>query len=304
MRIMKTHMPLLQMVIVSMAVSLVATGQGRRTNRSPNVNIDTNRSVTSCADIRVSYDSRPAVTDESEMSLPAAQVSTLRTRMANGGTYVHGWDRAEYSVKTCKAAPADDPNAMSTLGQITTSNSNGEVAVNGPSDREWAANLILMVPRLSNLDLSSQNGPMQVGDLAGVIHVTAKNGPISLNNVGGSVDATTTNGPISVKGASGDQHVMATNGPVSVQLSGARWDGPGLEVSTKNGPVSLSIPDGYGSGISVETSGHSLVSCKASICGGNTRPTATPGVIRLGSGDPIVKLSTGNGPLSIRSATN
>jgi hypothetical protein len=299
MRGMRIQMRFVQIVIVSMALTFVVHAQGRRTNRSTSLNVDNNGSVTNCSDIRVSYDHKPAITEESETSLPAAQVSTLRTRMSNGGTYVHGWDRAEYSVKTCKAAPADDPNAMSTLRDISTSNSNGELTVNGPSDHEWTANLILMVPRLSNLDLSSANGPLQVGDLAGVIHLNATNGPISINNVGGSVDAKTTNGPISLKGASGDQHLTANNGPVSVQLSGTRWDGPGLEVSTKNGPVSLSVPDGFSSGILVEASGHAPLNCRASICAGNTQPLTTPGVIRLGSGDPVVKLSAGNGPLSI-----
>jgi hypothetical protein len=287
-----------QALILLTALSAAVHGQNRRTNRSTNVNVKSDGPVTDCRDIRVTYDRQPAIAEESEISLSASQVATLRTQMGNGGVYINGWDRNEYSVKTCKAVP-DDSNATSTLREINTINSGGQLTVNGPSDREWTANLIIMAPRLSRLDIESQNGPVQVRELAGVIHLSATNGPLGLQNVGGSVEATTTNGPISLRGGSGDQRVSAVNGPVSIELAGNRWDGPGLEVTTRNGPLSIGIPDGYSSGIAVQTSDRSPVNCKASICANATRTVNSPGMIRIGSGDPIVRVSTSNGPLSI-----
>jgi hypothetical protein len=262
--------------------------------------------VSDCGDIRVRFDRTPAVIEQTEMSLPASQVSTLRTQLSTGGIFVNGWDRNEYSVKTCKAAPQDDPNATGTLRDINTAIvGNAELVLNGPSDREWTANLIVMVPRLSAMNLETRNGPLALRDLAGNIHVTATNGPVSLSNVGGFVEATTTNGPIALAGGSGDQRVTATNGPISVQLSGSRWDGPGLEVSTRNGPVSLSIPDGYGSGVAVQTSDRSPISCALAECSGATANfRGAPKLIRLGSGDPVVRISTSNGPLAIKSGRN
>ena len=169
---------------------------------------------------------------------------------------------------------------------------------------KWTANLIIMAPRLSSMDIETRNGPLQMRDLAGVLHLAAANGPIALNNVGGVVETTTTNGPIALKGASGDQRLSAMNGPVHVELSGSRWDGPGLEVTTKNGPLSLSLPDNYSSGIAIQTSQRAPVSCSAPACSGATRYLGSPSVIRLGNGEPIVRLSTGNGPLSIQTARN
>jgi hypothetical protein len=291
-------MVLFQALILLVAASAVMHGQNSRTNRSANVNVNGDGPVTDCRDIRITYDRKPAITEESELSLTASQVATLRTQTGNGGVYINGWDRNEYSVKTCKAVP-DDSNATSTLREISTVNSGGQLTVNGPNDREWTANLIIMAPRLSRLDIESRNGPVQVRELAGVIHLSATNGPIGLNNVGGSVEATTTNGPISLRGGSGDQRVSAVNGPVSIELSGNRWDGPGLEVSTRNGPLSLGVPDGYSSGIAVQTSDRSPVNCKASVCANATRTPNAPSTIRIGSGDPIVRVSTSNGPLSI-----
>ena len=273
-----------------------------RNGRSTSINVSGDQPIVSCGDIQVTYERQPAITEESEMTLPASQVSTLRAQMANGGIYLSGWDRMEYSVKTCKAAPKDDPNASGTLREITTSNAGGQLSVNGPSGREWTANLIIMAPRLSTLALRTSNGPLQLRDLAGNIQLNATNGPISLNNVGGFVQAATVNGPISEKASSGDHRLTANNGPIHVGLSGTRWDGPGLEASTQNGPLSISIPNGYDSGISIQTSDRSPVSCQAPVCAAATRSLSARSVIRLGNGDPTVRLSTMNGPLTIQAA--
>jgi DUF4097 and DUF4098 domain-containing protein YvlB len=293
---------LLILAVTIVALPLMMGAQTRR--RSTSTNVDSNRPVTSCRDINVTFDRQPGITEETEMTIPPAEVSTLRAQASNNGIYVTGWDRAEYSVKTCKAVAPDSPNASSMLKEITTTNANGRISVNGPSSGEWMANLIIMTPRLSALDLQTANGPLQLRDLAGVIRLSAANGPISLDNVGGSVQATTANGPISVKGATGDHHLSATNGPINIALSGGRWDGPGLEASTQNGPLNLEIPESYGSGVRIQASDHSPVSCKSAACAQATRSLTSPSVIRLGSGDPVVRLSTVNGPLSIQSPKN
>jgi DUF4097 and DUF4098 domain-containing protein YvlB len=285
-------------ILAVTGLPFIAQAQGRR--NGPSTNISGDRTVTSCRDIEITYDRRPAITDEASMTVPASQVSTLKSQMTNGGLYLTGWDRNEFSITTCKAVPSDDANPQATLRDITTNYANGQLSVSGPSGRDWTANVIIMVPRLSTLDLQTRNGPLQLRDLAGNIRLSASNGPISLNNVGGIVQATTSNGPISLNGASGDQRLTATNGPIHVGLSGSRWDGPGLEVTTQNGPLSLSVPDSYSSGIAIQTSDHSPVRCSAPACATATRSLGSPSVIRLGNGDTNVRLSTVNGPLSIQ----
>src|SRR5205823_6279831 len=94
----------------------------------------------------------------------------------------------------------------------------------------------------------------------------ASNGPLALSEVGEFVEAHTSNGPISFKGSSGEVHLTANNGPISVDLSGDVWNGSKLDAHTDNGPVSLRFPDNFRSGVRVETSGHSPVSCGAAAC--------------------------------------
>jgi len=290
--------------LLALVIFIVLHAEAQNRNRSDNMNVHTDGPVTDCRDIRVTFGSNPAITDQNEMSLPASQVSNLQAQMSTGGVFITGWDRGEYSVKTCKAVP-DDANATGTLRDIVTNKAgSAQISVSGPSDRTWTASLIIMVPRLSSMNVETRNGPLELRDLAGNIHLKATNGPITLRNVGGVVETTATNGPISLSGVSGDQRISTSNGPVSLQLSGNRWDGPGLEVSTKNGPLSIELPDAYSSAILIQTSDRSPMNCSAAACAGAYRNTSSPGVIQLGSGSPTVRLSSSNGPLSIRSAKN
>jgi DUF4097 and DUF4098 domain-containing protein YvlB len=295
---MRTKLTLFVLIFVAAALSGDAQDRGKR-NRSTSID-NGNRQVTACGDIRISYDRRPAITEETTMTIPSSQVSTLQARSSNSGIYVHGWDRNEYSVTTCKAIPEDV--SRDTLGLITTTNSNGLISVNGPSDREWMANLIISVPRITKLDMQTSNGPLQLRDMAGEIRLNAANGPVHLSNVGGSVQVTTANGPIHVEGSSGDHRISATNGPVHIALSGSSWDGPGFEATTRNGPLTLSVPPSYNSGIRIEAPERSPVSCRASVCSQASRSLNAGGIIRIGNGDPRVRLSTQNGPLSIQDA--
>jgi DUF4097 and DUF4098 domain-containing protein YvlB len=289
------------MAMVALSVLPIMMGaQSARNGRSVSTGVNGDRPVTSCNDILVTYNRQPALTEETELTLPASQVSTLRAQMTSSGIYINGWDRNDYSVRTCKAVPSDAPNASGTLRDITTSNANGQLSVNGPTGVEWMVNLIIMVPRISTLALQTGNGPLDLRDLAGNIQLNATNGPISLNNVGGIVQATTVNGPISESRSSGDHRLTANNGPIHVGLSGTRWDGPGLEVSTLNGPLSVSIPSAYDSAISIQTANHSPFNCNLPACSGAVRSRISSGTIQLGNGNPVVRLSTMNGPLSIQ----
>jgi DUF4097 and DUF4098 domain-containing protein YvlB len=230
------------------------------------------------------------------MSLAPSQ-APLKAQVRNGGIYLEGWDRNEISVTTCKAVP-DDQDATGKLREINTVNQGGQLTITGPASGNWTASLIIMVPRLTNLSLEAVNGPLSLRDMAGSLQLSARNGPVNLSNIGGVVDVTATNGPVNLNGVSGDQKVNATNGPINLVLTGTRWDGPGLELSAKNGPVNVRVPEAFSSGIQVQTNSDRIpVNCKISACSSATKDA---GMFRLGSGAPIVRLSSQNGPVSIQ----
>jgi len=94
-------------------------------------------------------------------------------------------------------------------------------------ETNWAVSYEILVPRSSNLKLSTHNGGIGISSVEGTVQFEAINGGVSLSDMAGDVKGTT------------------KNGGVSVELSGGAWRGNGLDVKTTNGGVKLSMPENY-----------------------------------------------------------
>jgi hypothetical protein len=300
---------------IAIAVCIAAPAQaGSRSGHSMNVSTNKDGGIDDCRQIRVTIDHEDAVRAEETLTVPSGGTLRLRTG-AHSGIYVQGGDARDFSVTACKAAANEQD-----LGRVSVSFEGGNLALRGPEDREWIVYLIVRAPRAASLDLEvtngplsvhgisgavtarTENGPLSFRDSSGSIKAEAKNGPISLKDCTGTVDAQAINGPVSVSGSGGDTNVQTQNGPISVRLSGTRWDGR-LEAHASNGPLSLSLPEGYRSGVRVESSGRSPFQCRARACA-EARKNWDEDSRRVEFGDsasPVVRLSTVNGPVSIRS---
>jgi hypothetical protein len=218
---------------------------------------------------------------------------------------VIGGNRAGYVIEACKVARRPED-----LSAIRVSIDGGELRATGPEGKRWFVQYRILVPNGANVDIATDNGPLAFRDVDGTVVARASNGPLSLKNLSGTVNATTTNGPISISGGSGNHTVRAQNGPLSVNLEGNSWLGGTLDASTKNGPLSVDIPRGYNSGVTIESNGRGPLQCRAEGCerfyakrdddgsrhGWNDRPRR----IELGHGTEAVKLSTVNGPITVR----
>ena len=132
------------------------------------------------------------------------------------------------------------------------------------------------------------------------LHARATNGPISVQNFSGEGDIAAENGPISFEGTHGKLRLHTQNGPISVDVDGSSWNGEELVAEAINGPLSLHVPTGFQSSFLVESSEHAPMSCLASICS-QTRRTWDDEHRRIefGSGSPVIRLSTHNGPISV-----
>ena len=220
----------------------------------------------------------------------------------NGGVQVVGWDKENYSVTACKAAASSNGDAERILSQISMSIENGRISTKGPGDQEaWTVELLIRAPKSATIDMETMNGPISLYDVDGKLTARAKNGPISLKNFSGEAEITAQNGPISLEGTSGSVRVHTENGPISVALEGKTWSGTGLSADAQNGPVTLTVPSGYQSSFVVESTNHAPISCHASICD-NARKTWDDEHKRIeyGSGPAMIRLSTVNGPVSVR----
>lgn len=280
--------------LLLVAVSAAAHG-GR--HRGVSISIDDDDDVVDCSDIRVRFDGERAQMIAEQ--IPFAGRSLRLRNEQHGGIRVSGWEGSGYAVTACKAAaPGLDPN------DIRVTISGDEVRGVGPDEDRWIIYYLVRAPRNASLDLFSTNGGIGVYGVTGTIAARAVNGPVSIKESSGTIDAATTNGPISFGGGSGTVKLEATNGPVSVKLHGAGWEGGGLDASTQNGPVSLKLPRGYRSGVVVESLGHGPVTCRAEGCEGirtlRRRYDDEPRRIELGSGPQTVRLTSVNGPVSVK----
>lgn len=280
-------------LILTLALTLAATGAAYAGSWTT---IDGDK----CDSRGYRFDGKRAHVAEDSFDAPGLRTIEVR----NAPVKVEGGHARGFTVTVCKAAvdPAD-------LANIRVSVEGGKLVTRGPDHDDWTVSYRITAPNGATLDIESRNGPLAIQDLDGTLNVRLKNGPLSLRGVGGDVDARTTNGPVSISGGSGNVKVSASNGPVSVNLEGGSWQGGTLEASTQNGPLNVKIPRSFNSGVLVESEGRGPVNCRAEACEGQYRSMRRgdwdddePRRFEFGRGAQVVKLSTVNGPLTIRDA--
>jgi len=209
---------------------------------------------------------------------------TIRVDAApNGGVTVVGWDRNEIQLRARISANAHSEDRAEEIGKDVRVRISGlEVSSDGPrTDRResWSVSYELHVPRRSSLWVRSTNGGIRVADVTGQMDLQTRNGGLALHALGGDVRAET------------------TNGGVEVALDGRRWDGQGLDVTTRNGGVRVTVPDDYSAELETGTVNGGLdIDFPVRVSGRISRRIST----RLGDGGPLIRVMTTNGPVSIR----
>jgi hypothetical protein len=255
------------------------------------------RDVSSCADLTVTSDEEIARADET-LAVPAG--SPLKVTAArNGGVWIAGSQGTQVEIEACKIAVASSTaRAQELLQGIRVLQQGETVGASGPSGSRWHVYFIVRAPRGSSITADTTNGPLSLRDADGTFSLQATNGPVSIASSRGTIEARTQNGPISLKGGAGQLTLRAQNGPLSIKLDGVAWEGEGLTGETRNGPLSLTVPEGYRSGVLVEADGHSPMRCTRCP---DARKTWDDDQrrIELGTGPQVIKLTTSNGPVSV-----
>lgn len=207
----------------------------------------------------------------------------------NGGVEIIGWNKDSIAITAriqVNARTTADADAIARDLKIEASG--GTIKVTGGSSpygrrQHWGVNLVVMVPRRTDLNISTENGPLSVQDVASTMDLETQNGPLSLTGVGGDV------------------HASAQNGPLSIELLGTKWEGAGLDAETQNGPADLTIPDNYNAKIEFGTVNGPMdvgFPMTVTINGRVKNRIATT----LGSGGAPVRVVTTNGPMTVRRA--
>src|SRR5262249_34589825 len=174
-----------------------------------------------------------------------------------------------------------------------------------PVDLEAKNGPVRLMGLSGEVHARTANGPLSLDGLTGTVVAQAENGPISLRGCTGDVRAEATNGPISIRGSSGNSRIQTQNGPISVSVTGAGWEKGGLDAHAINGPIALRIPEGYQSATRIESSRHTRIQCRGRACDQARRAEdGESTTLELGSGAaPVVRLSTVNGPVTVRESS-
>jgi hypothetical protein len=201
----------------------------------------------------------------------------------NGGISVKGWDRNEILVRSrVQTSAPTQVEADELAKQIRVQTGGAKIVADGPAsgeNRHWSVSYEIFAPRRSDLSLQTMNGGLAISEVNGRIEFTALNGGVVLRRVGGSV------------------HGSTTNGGLVVELSGDRWDGETLDVSTTNGGIVMSVPENYSAHLETGTvNGNLSIDFPVTIQGRITRELA----VNLGGGGPTVRAMTTNGGVKIK----
>ncbi|HMV49537.1 MAG TPA: DUF4097 family beta strand repeat-containing protein [Blastocatellia bacterium] len=200
----------------------------------------------------------------------------------NGGVSVKGWDQGGVLIRAKVQAWADTKEeADAIVGQIRVVTDAG-VHAEGPETenrRGWSVSYEVFVPRNTSLSLKTHNGGISIADVRGKIDFDAMNGGVNLRNLAGNVKGTT------------------RNGGLDIELSGSRWDGEGLDVTTTNGGIKMVMPDKYSARLETGTvNGGLKFDFPITVQGDIKRELS----VNLGSGGPTIRARTTNGGVKIQ----
>lgn len=202
----------------------------------------------------------------------------------NGGIRVEGWDERDVLVRAVVQTWADtDAGARDDLSAVRVTAAGAQVTAEGPDRngtgrRGWSVSYRIWAPRQTALDLVARNGGVAIVGMQGDSRFTTTNGGVTLDAVAGRVTGRT------------------ANGGVRVRLSGARWDGAGLDVETTNGGVNLAMPRDYSAALEVSTVNGAMRSdIPVTLPDGRRHEIRTT----LGSGGPLIKVKTVNGGVAL-----
>jgi hypothetical protein len=261
------------MVRLSLAL-LVTTAAGMAAQSSPSSRFPDNCN-------RYGRDDRAHFCEERNLAMPATQSLTVDGR-ANGGVTVHGWDRNQIQVVAMVQTTAQsEGDAQSLARQVNVVANGSDVHSDGPRTHgaeSWSVSYEVWAPRGTNLALRSTNGGLAVDAMNATLDLQTVNGGLSLSDVNGDVRGVT------------------TNGGITARLSGDRWIGAGLDLSTSNGGVHLYLPDNYSANLETGTTNGTLnVGFPVTVQGRFAQHIST----QIGSGGAPIRAVTTNGGVSI-----
>jgi hypothetical protein len=269
-------------------------------------------------------------------SYPLKAGGRLSLESFNGAVEVTGWDQEMVDVNGTKYGPS--PDAVDSL-KIEISNSANSVSIRAVRPSEfrgrWGARFFVKAPRRAVLDLiTTSNGEIHLIDGTGPGRFRTSNGAIRIEDFKGGLDAQTSNGPVELTGVAGEAVVRTSNGRIHADhlkgpLQASTSNGPitadlaepgdrPLRLESSNGPVDVTLPPKFSNDVRINTSNspitlHMPFEVNARVLARTSDASVSSDFeVRvqgafsknrmdgsIGTGGPLLDLTTSNGPIRL-----
>jgi DUF4097 and DUF4098 domain-containing protein YvlB len=264
---------------------------------------------------------------------------TVSVETFNGSIEVRGWEQNSVEVNGTKSASSKgvmdalriEVNAIPGLVRIR--------AVRPPDFyRNMGVRFSIRVPRKALLDtVSTSNGRVQVEDVEGRARLHTSNGGIRVSRVKGEVEARTSNGTIEAQDVDGNVNLHTSNGAIRAETTHGSFEGttsngsitarlndpaatwpvraessnghieltldakqlPEVRASTSNSSILVRLPASASARVRANTSHNSITSDFDGLESGDGRRRHSELHGNIGSGGPLIDLSSSNGSIKI-----
>ena len=256
----------------------------------------------------------------------------------NGEIEIAGWDEPSIEVTGTRYA-ATQENLDHIRIDVHESAGLTEIRTVHPDTfhGNQGARYLIRAPRQTLVDrVVSSNGSVRVHDMTAAARIHTSNGPVRVENVKGGVDAETSNGGIELDSVTGRLNLHTSNGRIRAEeLTGAcdaetsngsvtlRYkDAPdgSVHVHTSNGSVDVTMEQSPKNGVRAETSNGSITvelpgNAAARLNAQTSQSISTDFAVSdgmnsdhekhhlegdIGSGGPLIELTTHNGGIRLR----
>ena len=149
----------------------------------------------------------------------------------------------------------------------------------------------------SDVQASTGNGRVRIVETGGQVNVSTGNGDVEVRNAKARVHVSTGNGDVDVVTVEGPVEVSSGNGDIDVRMSALRA-AESMSFHTGSGDVLLTLPTNYNGELDASTGNGTIRSDFDLKIKGQLNPRHIRATI--GSGGPMLRMSTGNGQFEIR----
>ncbi|MBA2620862.1 MAG: DUF4097 family beta strand repeat protein, partial [Acidobacteria bacterium] len=224
-----------------------------------------------------------------EQTVSAAPKKLSIDAGVNGGIRVKGWERNEIYIKACvQAFGKDETEARARTAAVRIESEGGIVravassAAVSDGNYSFGVSYDIRVPVNTDLSLKTNNGGINLAGVNGSIEFDLHNGGVILDRIAGSVRGQT------------------VNGNLTFNLSGERWEGDSIDARTTNGSIFINVPENYSARLETGTRrGNFYVNLPVE----KKRENNYEFNLDLGAGGAIIRATTTNGQVTIKSKT-